>query len=74
MVKRSRWYAVLALLVATAPVLAVGAEPYAMTWGPPLNTDLPPLAAQDQDGELRQLADLRGRRGLLLFLVRSADW
>ena len=47
---------------------------YADSWGPAVGSQLPLLAASDQSGRLRTLADLTGPRGLLLFLVRSADW
>ena len=47
---------------------------YADSWGPEVGTPLPLLAASDQSGRERTLADLTGSRGLMLFLVRSADW
>ncbi len=47
---------------------------YAAAWGPAVGTRLPLLAAQDQDGRPRDLKNLAGRHGLLLFLYRSADW
>lgn len=59
-----------------------GAEPadtapqpsYSDQWGPAVGARLPLLAADDQTGSPRALADLVGRKGLLLVLVRSADW
>ena len=47
---------------------------YAAAWGPVVGTRLPLLAAQDHDGQPRDLENLAGRQGLLLFLYRSADW
>jgi len=47
---------------------------YSDDWGPAAGSPLPMLEALDQDGVLRQLDDLSGSQGLLLFLNRSADW
>ena len=47
---------------------------YADAWGPATGTRLPLLEAPDQQGRMRTLDDLAGDRGLLLFLIRSADW
>ena len=55
-----------------APQADAGA--YAAAWGPAVGTRLPLLAAQDHDGRSRDLENLAGRQGLLLFLYRSADW
>jgi len=68
--------AVLTLATAVVAAGAVGgAEPrYVDLWGPELGTEVPLLDAVDHTGERRRLADLAGPRGLLLFLVRSADW
>lgn len=68
-----------AVLTLTTSVGAAGAaaspEPrYVDLWGPALGSELPLLDAVDHTGERRRLADLAGQRGLLLFLVRSADW
>lgn len=63
--------ATLALGAVAAPV---GANEYQAQWGPPVGAALPAIAALDQAGEARQLADLAGERGTLLFMVRSADW
>ena len=43
-------------------------------WGPNLGSKLVEIQAQDHTGRARTLADLSGRKGLLLMLVRSADW
>lgn len=42
-------------------------------WGPAIGT-LVEIRAQDDSGRERTLADLTGKKGLLLFLNRSADW
>lgn len=64
----------LAMLALGAIVAPVGANEYQAQWGPPVGAALPAIAALDQEGEARQLADLGGERGTLLFMVRSADW
>lgn len=58
---------------AAAPGEASGAR-FVDLWGPEVGAALPVLDAVDHSGERRRLADLAGQRGLLLFLVRSADW
>ena len=39
-----------------------------------MGASAPAIAALDQSGAERSLDSLAGERGLLLFLVRSADW
>jgi peroxiredoxin len=39
-----------------------------------IGDQLPPLEAMDQNGEVRQLKDLTGDKGLILVLSRSFDW
>jgi hypothetical protein len=84
---RSPWLAITALLL-SALVLCAGGfahgsetagddsakRAYADVWGPALGAALPRFQAPDQDGRMRSLDDLAGDRGLLLFLIRSADW
>ena len=53
---------------------AVFANDYASEWGPKVGTPLPVIDAQDQVGEGRNLDNLAGENGLLLFMNRSADW
>ena len=53
---------------------AAATNDYADAWGPVVGTELPILLAADQSGQRRELANLTGENGLLLFLVRSADW
>ncbi len=43
-------------------------------WGPSLGARLPMLKALDQQGVPRSLENLAGSQGVLLLLVRSADW
>lgn len=45
-------------------------------WAPdfPEGNKIPPIAAQDQHGNVRTLADLSGPVGLVLVLSRSFDW
>ena len=64
------------LSVALCLIFAVhaGADDYSAGWGPAVGTAMPTLAAPDQTGTERRLADLSGDQGLLLFLNRSADW
>ena len=62
--------AVLIGLVAPAAL----ADEYADQWGPRVGTAMPLLAANDHTGAPRELSNLAGDKGLLLFLNRSADW
>ena len=59
---------------AVALTMAAGASDYEDAWGPALGATLPAIAATDQHGAARDLANLQGEGGLLLFVVRSADW
>ena len=54
--------------------VGASASEFSEAWGPKLGSTLPLLAAPDQTGAPRTLADLAGDQGLLLFLNRSADW
>lgn len=47
---------------------------YHEQWGPQVGSPLPLLSADDQQGSNRTFESLAGERGLLLFLIRSADW
>ena len=42
--------------------------------GPEVGQRVPDFRLADQTGALRDLASLRGKNGLLLVFVRSADW
>ena len=59
---------------AAAVTMTVAASDYEDDWGPAVGSSMPAIAALDQSGELRDLENLGGERGLLLFMVRSADW
>lgn len=45
-------------------------------WAPefPVGATMAEIAAQDQNGELREFADLVGDNGMLFMLSRSFDW
>ena len=45
-------------------------------WAPdfPVGSTLPPVSAQDQNGNVRTFADLKGEKGLLFMMSRSFDW
>ncbi|MBL0158714.1 MAG: redoxin domain-containing protein [Bryobacterales bacterium] len=42
--------------------------------GPAVGQPIPAFSATDQAGRTRTLADLAGKKGLVLLFVRSADW
>ena len=54
--------------------LAAGGADFQESWGPPTGSEMLPISAPDQHGTPRDLANLSGANGLLLFAVRSADW
>ncbi len=63
-----------AVLLLTAVAAATAqADDYAEAWGPAIGSTIE-LAAPDQTGAQRTVADLSGDKGLILFLNRSADW
>lgn len=64
------WLAVLAFSV--LPI----SQAQDFIWAPdfPVGTALPPIAAQDQDGSVRNFDDLKGEKGLLFMFSRSFDW
>ena len=45
-------------------------------WAPdfPAGAALPPISAEDQNGDVRTFDDLVGGSGMLLMLSRSFDW
>lgn len=49
-------------------------DAYQDGWGPSVGDTIAPIAAEDQEGNLRDLAGLRGESGLLLVVSRSAVW
>ena len=42
--------------------------------GPDAGSRIPPFKAIDQNGKTQTLESLRGRNGLVLAFIRSADW
>ena len=42
--------------------------------GPAVGSKIPEFRLQDQTGQWRDLPSLRGRNGIILLFVRSADW
>ena len=42
--------------------------------GPDVGAKVPAFSLADQAGRERTLASLTGKKGLLLYFVRSADW
>jgi hypothetical protein len=59
------------LALASVSVLAAAEK---IPTGPEPGSRIPPFAAADSSGRLRQLADLTGPKGLMLVFFRSADW
>ncbi len=72
--KSKNTWLVIAILMATVAVVQVSADAVTGQWGPPVGKPLPVLEAHDHTGMLRTFDNLKGRRGLLLFMNRSADW
>lgn len=62
----------LGLMLSGPPLLA--ADAYDQHWGPALGQPLPQLDAADQAGDAQTFSTLKGKKGLLLFMNRSADW
>ena len=42
--------------------------------GPQVGEQVPDFSLRDQDGRVRDVASIMGRRGAMLVFVRSADW
>ena len=52
-----------------------GARPAApVSTGPEIGEKIPSFAALDQDGKEQTFESLRGPKGLLLLIHRTADW
>jgi cytochrome oxidase Cu insertion factor (SCO1/SenC/PrrC family) len=53
---------------------SAAAEEFA--WAPdfPVGASIPVISAQDQNGAPRSFDDLKGEKGLVLFLNRSFNW
>jgi peroxiredoxin len=67
---------VLRMAAILASVVFFGsAASFAEDLGPAVGTKAPDIGTRlDQSGKPRQLSDLMGRNGLVLFFYRSADW
>lgn len=61
-------------LIAVAWVTTAQGDNYSDQWGPASGQPIPVLDAPDHQGNARTLENLRGKRGLLLFMNRSTDW
>lgn len=61
-------------IVLTCSSHAIAADDYSAGWGPEIGEPMPLLAAMDHSGAARNLANLSGEHGLLLFFNRSVDW
>jgi len=65
-------------LVLLFSLLFVGSAASAQefVWAPdfPVGAQMAEIAAQDQNGELRDFTDLVGENGMLFMLSRSFDW
>ena len=63
-------------IVFAAFVLSSAASAQEWEWAAKFQVgdSLPPIQSQDQYGEVRQLQDLAGDKGLILVLSRSFDW
>ena len=80
--RRAKAAALVAVCFSVAHGLGTGAasngngaaDAYQDGWGPSVGDAAAPLAAEDQDGKLRDLASLSGAKGLLLVVSRSAVW
>jgi len=65
----------IAALLSSALLLSAAASAQETIPGPGVGERFPePLAAPDQDGRPRTLAELTGPKGAAIFFVRSADW
>lgn len=49
-------------------------RPDPMELGPQVGQVLPAFEARDQTGRMRNFASLKGPKGLVFVLFRSADW
>ena len=69
---RRKRFSITLLLVTCMPLAAW--SDFSDDWGPAVGSMLPTLEATDHAGVSRNLENLAGEQGLLLFLNRSADW
>lgn len=62
------------LTAANGLAASEGSDAYQDGWGPAVGETVGAIAAEDQDGDVRDLASLSGERGLVLVVSRSAVW
>lgn len=57
-------------------VFSASAMAQDFVWAPdfPVGAALPPISAEDQNGEVRTFDNLVGGNGMLFMLSRSFDW
>ena len=63
-----------AILLAISFPYAFPQSDFASRYGPKVGAPAPAIRAMDQSGVERDLAALRGPKGLFLLFFRSADW
>ncbi len=65
-----------ALIFLSLSPVASAQDAQAPEWAPdvPVGSQLPEFSAQDQNGDVRSFADLKGEKGLLLMFSRSFEW
>ena len=54
--------------------LAAAAQSTAPRTGPDVGQKIPAFQASDQNGRVQTFDTLKGKKGLVLLFVRSADW
>ena len=63
--------AVIGVWIASLTVAALAAE---TERGLKVGDKIPAFAASDETGKVRRFAELRGSKGLLIIIFRSASW
>ena len=74
--QRSRFSVTGMLIGFTLLICSLQVSAQEFVWAPefPVGSALIEISAQDQNGELREFADLVGENGMLFMLSRSFDW
>ena len=72
---RFSWCFVALIFLSLSPI-ASAQEAQAPQWAPDflVGSSLPEFSAQDQNGDVRSFADLKGEKGLVLVFNRSFKW
>ncbi len=72
---RFSWCFVALIFLSLSPITSAQ-EAQAPQWAPdfPVGSSLPEFSAQDQNGDVRSFADLKGEKGLVLVFSRSFKW